>query len=66
VQGEHLERAESRKVAYCEISVSFDFSYGYGRKIQTCSLNLVLKEPDGKMVFPFRIESGDSRTLDEN
>jgi hypothetical protein len=36
VQGEHLERAESRKVADCEISVLFDFSYGYGRKIQTC------------------------------
>ena len=26
VQGEHLERAESRKVAHCEISVLFDFS----------------------------------------
>jgi len=38
VQGEHLERAESRKAAYCEISVFFDFSYGYGRKIQTCCI----------------------------
>jgi hypothetical protein len=36
VQGEHIERAETRTVADCEISVLFDFSYGYGRKIQTC------------------------------
>jgi len=35
-QSEHLERAETRKVADCEISVLFDCSYGYRRKIQTC------------------------------
>ena len=32
MQGEHLERAESRKVTDCAISVLFHFSYGYGRR----------------------------------
>mgnify|MGYP006894503510 CR=1 FL=1 len=33
VHGEHLQRAETKKVADCEISVLFDFSYGYGRQV---------------------------------
>ena len=41
VQGEHLERAETRKVEDCEISVLFDFTYGYRRKIQTCWMSVV-------------------------
>jgi len=32
VQGEHLERAQSRKVADRAISVLFYFLYGYGRR----------------------------------
>jgi len=34
VQGEHLERAESRKLAECAISVLHHLSYGYGRRFR--------------------------------
>ena len=54
VQGEHLERAETRKVADCEISVLFDFSYGYGHKIQTC------------LIYPQSIRLGDTGRRDYN